>query len=254
MKVTEKIEFIVSYIGDYMLISEIEPIKNRGINLTDKEDSLDIIDKIVELPLRKACKIFVQKGITTIMSSANKNNIILENGKILEKEDLKGRELFLDRPTFEDAGKGYAWIMIDYDSLSDENKDWLFDLESRQDSFGNKVGEKAIWFVQPTLLGNIIHDLTVGKISQEFLQEVFPEECEIYKDIKVDQRLVEFEKRRIILSHGYQENSVFLRMPVNSDTTVEEVEEFFSQFAQAFKNQQIKKAKEAKEDRINDER
>lgn len=234
-----------------MLIGDIEPIKNRGVNLIDKEDSSDIIDRIIELPLRKACKIFRKKGITTIMSSANKNNIVLGNQKVLEKEDLKGRELFLDRPTFEDAGKGYAWIMIDYNSLSDENKDWLFDLEARQDSFGNKVGEKAIWFVQPTILGNLIHDLTVGKISQEFLQEALPEECEKYKDIRVDQRLVEFEKRRIILSHSYQENSVFLRMPVNSDTTVEEVEEFFSQFAQAFKSQQIEKIEG---DRINDGR
>lgn len=227
-----------------MLISEIEPIKNRGVNLIDEADSSDIIDRIIELPLRRACRIFRQKGIITIMSSANKNNIVLENQKVIEKEDLRGRELFLDSPTFEDAGKGYAWIMIDYDSLSDENKDWLFNLEVRQDSSGNKVGEKAIWFVQPTLLGNLIHDLTVEKLSQEFLQEALPEECEKYKDIKVDQRLVEFEKRRIILSHSYQENSVLIRRPVNSNTTVEEVEEFFSQFAQAFKNQQIEKRKE----------
>lgn len=57
-----------------MLIKEIEPINKPGVNLLQQDNTSNIIDELIELPLRKACKIFKQKGIETVMSSANKNN------------------------------------------------------------------------------------------------------------------------------------------------------------------------------------
>ena len=59
-----------------MLISEINPIDYRGVNLLNMDATTKYIDGIIELPLRNACKIFKQKGIETVMSSANKNNIL----------------------------------------------------------------------------------------------------------------------------------------------------------------------------------
>lgn len=128
-----------------MLISEIEPIDKVGINLLKRDNAETVIDQIIELPLRKACKIFLEKGIQTVMSSANKNNILPTGTAPTEKEDVYGdhQELQFPRPSFEDAGRGYAWIMLDFDSLSDENKDYLFALEEK------KNGEKAIWFIHP---------------------------------------------------------------------------------------------------------
>lgn len=58
-----------------MLIKEIKPIGKIGKDLLKEKDAYEIIDKIIEIPLRKACKIFKEKNIETTMSSANKKNI-----------------------------------------------------------------------------------------------------------------------------------------------------------------------------------
>lgn len=125
-------------------ISEILPSKEYGINLINKENANQIIDEIIEEPLRKACRDLRYKGIETVMSSANRNNLLKEGEKKLEKEDVKGKELFLDAPTYESAGKGYAWIMINYNTLSDENKEELFAIEETKDSKGSNIGEKIV--------------------------------------------------------------------------------------------------------------
>lgn len=202
-----------------MLIAEIEPIGRGGVNLLEKDNADSLINEIVELPLRKPCSLFKQKGIETCMSSANKNNIIPAGEKRIEKQDVygNGQEWYYPRPTFEDAGKGYAWIMLNYNSLSDENKDLLFSLEQRVDEKGENVGGNAIWFVSPH-------------------HEMFSDILGASKEAKTDKKAEEFKKRRIILSYNdrYPIKSVFLRMPITEETTVEEVEEFFTQFAKSF--------------------
>lgn len=72
-------------------LNEISPIqKSRGIIITKREQ----IKEIVESPLVKACEIFWDKNIQTYESSANSENI----------------------------KSGIAWIRINFDTLSDENK------------------------------------------------------------------------------------------------------------------------------------
>ena len=72
-------------------LNEVSPIhKTRGLAITTKEQ----IKEIVESPLVKACEIFWDKNIQTYESSANSENI----------------------------KTGTAWIRINFDSLSDENK------------------------------------------------------------------------------------------------------------------------------------
>ena len=94
-----------------------------------KNDDNNIIDQIVELPLRKACKIFKQKGIETLMSSANKNNILKPGECPIEKEDVYvSIEKLFENRNFLEAGRGYAWIMLNFNTLSDENNDLLFNL------------------------------------------------------------------------------------------------------------------------------
>ncbi len=215
-----------------MLINEINPINKEGTNLLQKTDN--IIDEIIELPLRKACKIFKQKGMETVMSSANKNNIIRVGEKAIEKEDIYGSpEKLFETHTFLEAGKGYAWIMLNFSTLSSENKDLLFQLEE-------KLSPKVIWFVHPTEMnGNIEFSLKTGKYDYNFLRQVLDQES-IPQNVEIDTKLIEFEKRHIVLLYPWTNSSteaVFLRMSVNEQTTVEEVEEYFANVAECFKEQ-----------------
>lgn len=223
-----------------MLIKEVEAIDKSGINLLVEDDSLNLIDELIELPLRYACKIFKEKGIETVMSSANKNNILDEGITPTEKEDVKGKYLFLDSPTFQDAGKGYTWIMINFDTLSDENKDLVFALES-------ELGENFIWFVHPFTLGNLDYKIKTGKYTYEQLRSWLPED-EIPQGIEFDRYLAEFERRHIILGYNsrYPINSIFLRYPANASTTVEEVETYFVNIAKRFNNQLVKEEEKSK--------
>lgn len=230
-----------------MLIKEIEPIKEIGLNLLKKDYGLELIDEIIELPLRMACKIFKEKGIETVMSSANRNNILVTGSKPIEKENVKGREFFYPHPTFQDAGRGYAWIMLNFDNLSDENKDLMFSLEERVDDNGEKIGEKMIWFVNPCTFGNLDYKLKIGEYTYEHLRTCLSDE--IPQGIEYDARLAKFASRHIVLSYNnrYPVNTAIIRMPINEQTTVSEVDEYFSLIAKGFYNQNMNKNLEDKE-------
>ena len=113
-------------------------------------------------------------------------------------------------------------------------------MEKRVSSNGDKIGEKLIWFVHPSEMGNNIeYSLRTGKYSYDDLR-MFLEEKDIPKNIEVDKMLIEFDKRHIVLLYPWTDSSteaVFLRMPLNEQTTVEEVEKFFVRFALCFKDQ-----------------
>ena len=193
-----------------MLISEIEPIDYRGVNLLNFDATTKYIEGIIELPLRNACKIFKQKGIETVMSSANKNNLLSYGESPIERDEVLQKEAPSTRLSYEAAGKGYAWIMLNFDTLSEENKQWLFSLEERKNDVGEQIGQKAVWFAHP------------------------------YELPKHLQKSEEFEKKRVLLSYHdglYPKSSVFLRMPLTNQTTAEEVDSYFSQLAESFKSQ-----------------
>ena len=234
-----------------MYIKDVEPIGNVGEELLDKENAEEIIDKIIEEPLKKPIKSFYKKGIRTIMSSANKNNVVPKGGKPKKKKDVSGNSqyLFLDGPTFEDAGIGYAWIMIDFDTLSVENKEILLKLEERKDEKGNKVGEEAVWFVHPTIMGNIDYQMKTGRFNYSLLGHTAKDE-EPIEIVKEDPQYVRFEDKAIILKYNnrYPVNTVVLRMPVNDETTVEKVEEYFCKIAELMKSQKTKEVENNIED------
>lgn len=199
-----------------MLISEVKPIGDRGVNLFNIDANESYIDRIIELPLRNACKIFKAKGIETVMSSANQNNILKPGEEPFEREDLLKVQEPKDRPSYEMAGKGYAWIMLNFDSLSEENKEWLFALEDRKNENGEQIGKKAVWFVHP------------------------------YSMPKHLQKSEEFERRCMLIAYHdglYPKNSVFLRMPITQESTVEEVDSYFTKLAESFKEQKKEKKK-----------
>lgn len=83
---------ITQKMTDTLKIEDVYPLNRDqfGVNLKNRED----IKRIVEIPLVEACEIFWDKNIKTVESSANK----------------------------EDIQSGHGWIVLDWDSLSEENK------------------------------------------------------------------------------------------------------------------------------------
>ena len=210
-----------------MLIKEVEPNDYRGVNLLNIDRPESLMERIIEQPLLNACKIFKDKGIETVMSSANKNNLLKPGEKPKEKEDLSGdgQQWFLEHPIYEDAGRGYAWIMLNFQTLSEENRQWLFSLEERKGENGEPIGEKAVWFIEPNIFGKFN---SINGIRSE-----------------------KFEEKKIILGYNdglYPRQTVMLRMPINENTTVEEVDSYFSKLAENFKSQILEKKKEVPED------
>lgn len=203
-------------------ISEISPIKEFGKNLIKEKNATEIIDEIVEEPLRKACKELKNKGIETVMSSANKTNLLKKGEKTIEREDVEGQEFFLDMPTYESAGRGYAWIMINFANLTDENKKILFSLQQAKNSQGDNIGERIIWFVKGS---NIMDMFNQGKSAGA--------------ENSLDEK---FEKHAFVLKYNidrYPNKVVFLRMPISDETTIIDVERYFEKLTQQLKQQQV---------------
>ena len=192
-----------------ILISEVKPIGKIGKKILENEDSNSIIEKIIEKPLQNACKLCKEKNIETVMSSANKNNIAKTSKEIVDKNKIMQILEKSKLQNFEQAGKGYAWIMINYATLSDENKEVLFSLE-------NELGEDVIWFVKSSYVDTM--NFIRRKIGLKEIKEIFD-----------DKYAKEFEKRQIKLAYNnkYPRRTIFIRMPINSKTTVDEVEKYF---------------------------
>ena len=192
-----------------MLVSEVKRIGKVGKNLLENKNAEEIIEIIIEKPLQKACKHCKSKNIETVMSSANKKNIVKNNKDRINKKELVERIKQNKLQNFTHAGKGYAWLMINYNTLSDENREILFNLEK-------ELGEEIIWFVKENYtdtMNPIRKRLKLKPIIQKFN----------------DKFASEFKKRQILLvyKNKYPTRNVFIRMPIDENTKVEDVEEYF---------------------------
>ena len=202
-----------------MLISEIKPIGKFGKNMLENEDADELIYKIIEKPLQNACKACKDKNIETVMSSANKNNIMTRKQKRINKLELKQMLQKNKLLNFEYVGKGYAWIMINYNTLSDENRKRAFDLE-------NELGEDSVWFVKEnyTDAKNFIR----RKLKLKEVEQVFDDK---YAD--------EFKKRqlKLVYKNTYPSRNIFIRMPIDETTKVQDVDLYFKQIISKFEEQ-----------------
>lgn len=198
-----------------MLVSEIKPIGKVGKNLLENKNAEEIIELIIEKPLQKACKECKEKNIETVMSSANKKNIVKKN-KIIKKVDiLKGNIM----QTFMETGKGYAWLMINYNTLSDENRKIIFSLEK-------ELGEETIWFVKSNYIDAM--NALRRRFKMKQLVETFDDK---YAD--------EFKRRQVLLIYNnkYPRRNVFIRMPIDENTKVDDVENYFSKIISQLEKQ-----------------
>jgi hypothetical protein len=196
--------------ADTMLVSEVKRIGKVGKNLLENKNAEEIIEIIIEKPLQKACKECKQKNIETVMSSANKKNVVKDDKKILHKKDVVEKIKQHKMQNFMQAGKGYAWLMLNYNTLSNKNKEIIFSLEE-------KLGEEVIWFVKENFTDsmNVIRKhLRIKPIVQKFDDK--------YADRFKDKQLL------LMYNNKYPTRNVFIRMPIDENTKVEEVEEYFS--------------------------
>ena len=200
-----------------MLVSDVKRNLSNGKNLIESENPDLIIEKLVERPLQKACKEFKNKNIETCMSSANNKNIIKKGKKAVTIYDVQEKAKKHRLQTFLQAGKGYAWIMLNYNTLSKENKEIVFLLQ-------NEFGKDAIWFVKPCF----------AKFYKK-LQNFFNQNDVILSSYdKYDKT---FEENQIILMYNtnqYPGRSVFIRMPINEKTSVEDVENYYDNIIAKF--------------------
>lgn len=194
-----------------MLIKDVKRIGKVGKNLLKNKDANEIIETIIEKPLQKACKDCKEKNIETVMSSANKNNLVKKNKIRINKKEAIQRANEGKTQTFLTAGRGYAWLMLNYNTLSDENRKILFDME-------NELGEDSVWFVK----SNYIE--VMNKMRKLFRLKPL---VETFDDTYAEK----FKEKQLILMYNnrYPRRSVFLRMPIEETTTCEEVEQHFTQ-------------------------
>lgn len=193
-----------------MLVSEIKKIGKVGKNLLDNKDAEEIIEIIIEKPLQKACKECKEKNIETVMSSANKNNIVRKNKKRIDKKDIIEKIKQHKMQNFMQAGKGYAWLMLNYNTLSDKNKEIIFSLEE-------ELGEDVIWFVKENFTDSM--NVIRKRLKMKPMIQKFDDK---YTD--------KFQEKQLLLMYNnkYPTRNVFIRMPINENTKVEDVEKYFS--------------------------
>lgn len=101
-------------------LREIEPQGNDG----SKKLIVDSEYSFIEYPVREAVRRMNESGMKTIMSSSNKDDV--EGcGK---EENTLSEHIFIWKNSHFSIGNGYAWIMIDYESLSEELKQRVIEL------------------------------------------------------------------------------------------------------------------------------
>lgn len=216
-----------------MKIKDVRRDKSNYKKINDETD----IDEIIERPLREAVKDLFRKNIITIMSSANEINV--------QWLDENGNNMYQTREDFDaikySYGEGFAYIILDYDSLSDKNKKIIDDLynelnpqeeqqiytkpiTAEQSYKGNKRIIYAIHQVEnPGHAWQIDSENTLGLLTGTGAE---------VSDMDF------MRKSNFVYTTPYTERSVIIRYPVNEETEEGEVEEFFSSICSKLENQE----------------
>ncbi len=109
------------------LLSEVEQIREGGLTVEREED----LDRLVEAPLLEACKILYRKGIRTEFSSANRADIT----------------------------SGFAYIVVDAGSLTEQNKEVALRMGETEMMHGS-VERPGVWLKIP-----VGENTTVGEVE-----------------------------------------------------------------------------------------
>ena len=204
------------------LVIDVLPNKADGDKRFGKNKEGYVI--FIEYPVREACMALDEKGIKTIMSSAN-----LEDAKSADIPEKSGDVLYIGQNTHFSIGNGYAWIMIDYDALSRENKEIIQDLNS---------GEMPIELTDLERQ-RLIHHCQVNNcpVTQRELVKLYRVIDRGYfmrgriSNVGRDEYFVEHSEPLLhsnsLSYHGADYGAVVLRYPIDEKTTTDEVIEYF---------------------------
>lgn len=205
-----------------ILVKNIEPIRFDGEIDIDDEMALYMC---IESPVRNACMSLNEMGITTLMSSANKIDVESRNQKI---DYYQSTEHF-------NIGNGYAWIMIDWETLSQDNKQKLIMLNNGTIPIELSDKEKA----------NLVHNCEINKctVSQKelvsFLQIISArlfsrgDRSLLKLEANFDEEKYYEQNRRCyvcnnsLCNHGDNYRTVVIRYPLDESTTISQVDNYF---------------------------
>lgn len=168
-------------------VIDIKPIMADYVTVLSEND----LEKIIELPLVEPCKELYKKNIKTLMSSCNMYNV-----KGLEQY-YKSNIILKTYP----YGQYYAWITIDYDSLSEDNKKVLA----------------------------IKHDLNPELFL--YLSERPRDNFNVPIDFKM-------RKSEYIHTVFYTPRNIIMRYPLTPETTAKEVSEYFLDIVKDLQHQE----------------
>ena len=216
-----------------MKIKDIRRDKSNYKKINDETD----IDEIIERPLREAVKDLFRKNIITIMSSANEINV--------QWLDENGNNMYQTREDFDaikySYGEGFAYIILDYDSLSDKNKKIIDDLYNEL----NPQEEQQIYTkpitTEQSYKGNkrIIYAIHQVENPEHAWQIDSENTLGLLTGTGAEASDIDFmRKSNFVYTTPYTERSVIIRYPVNEETEEGEVEEFFSSICSKLENQE----------------
>lgn len=212
-------------------LMEIEPNHADGSKKmrTDDETGYELF---IEYPVREACRKMTDKGIVTIMSSANKEDAI-SAGQPEKNNDV----LYIGQNQHFSIGNGYAWIMIDYNRLLSENKDLVKALnrseillelsEDARKRFARNCEVNRVPMDQRELVKfyRVVGDsLWLG--GHSLTREQDPEFA-VNSNILIQKNSLSY--------HGSDYDAVVIRYPVDENTKVDEIVDYYNSIIELFK-------------------
>ena len=222
------------------LILDVEPI---GFDGQIKLDDMSLY-MCIERPVRETCKALSDKGIMTLMSSANTNDVKTRYTKIDTYRHLSG---FGDGHF--NIGNGYAWVMIDWASLSKENKQLFTQLnsgeiqipltETEKASFEHncKINQFPIKQSELVKFFEIVdyYKLMKGQITPNQLPQSSSE------DTYFDSVKNGYAVYNSLLNHSLDFRAVVIKCPIDETTKISDVNKYFNFIVQKLTMQTSKK-------------
>lgn len=223
-----------------VLVLDVEPINFNG---QIKLDDISLY-MCIERPVRETCKALSDKGIMTLMSSANTNDVKTRYTKIDTYRHLSG---FGDGHF--NIGNGYAWVMIDWASLSQENKQLFTKLnlgeiqipltETEKVSFEHncKINQFPIKQSELVKFFEIVdyYKLMKGQITPNRLPQSSSE------DTYFDSVKNGYAVYNSLLNHGADFRVVVIKCPIDENTKASDVNKYFNFIVQKLTMQTSKK-------------
>lgn len=199
-----------------------EYVKDIEILPFDGQIELDdeVMQKLcIEKPVRSVCKYLTSNGINTIMSSANKYNVESKNKSVDENK------LYIGQNDDWTIGNGYAWIMLDWNELSNSNKQHFIDAVKNNSDY-----VKLYEYID---------------VPREVASQYDYDHLKMFEGLNINYQTGEsdYDENKVILfgnnslnNYDSSEHSRFktvvLRYPVDENTKVKEVEEFFMNYSE----------------------